>query len=893
MKVLRYILIVLVVMLTSCQSSIWDELRELEGRIEKLEELCDRLNSNVEALQIILDAVRQNDYVTDVVRIMEDGVEVGYSLTFAKGGTVTIYHGSDGAEAGTPKIGIRKASDGEYYWTSDDEWMTDSDGNRIPAAVPESDGKCTTPQFRVAEGLWYISFDGGNSWREFEKMNAEEEECLFESIDLSNPEYIVLVLNDGTSVTIPRSSTMVKSYFKEEIEATKASIRELMTEPCLIFPMLSDIHYGVSPEKPYLIDDCTNNILELSKHFDFDFIACLGDIVHGDKKQEVTEAQVQHIVSQFRKIDAPLYMTVGNHDDNRYYKPAFTHIQLYQHYLSHIKNVVFDNSPTMANTNYYKDFDHLQLRCIFLNANTNGAYGYSKATCDWFESVIADSPYRFIVFTHISPVPAQNYGAKYGTDSGSTRIRKACTESEKFIIMFSGHNHYDRFFVEPFMSFTMNCQKFENTNGDPALWAEGAVKPARTVETATEDCFDVVVIRPGSKKINLVRFGAGEDREFDFDMTAEDLLPPVEDDGSSVLDITSQFIWTPGTCTAATGDVSSSDTYWLYSNMVDVSDYHHLAFTHCQTPTANTSLGYAFYDSSKSYISGVTNAGSGYRPLERIISVPENAVYFRCMWMNTTHASYDPVINALSDFYCRGVRDINVDESILYGTSIACIGDSITAGVGADGLPYPTQLADRLGATVTNLGVSGTVLCTGGHRNCNISKLTLANCKDKDIVTILLGINDWDQAQNNESQYYYDLGDINSTETSCIYGAMKMWCEKIVELKNTAECADTRFYFMTPVVTRWNHSTGAASWSQDKTNIHGFVLRDLCNAIIDVCALYDIPVIDLNMYSGIYYNSSSDQNVDLYGGDGIHITQAAHTLMTDAIIKALAEDFAE
>ena len=895
----RYILLLLVMLAAaiSCNrfddSAIWDELNDHKERIEKLEEACNRLNANISAMQKILEALSQNDYVTDVVKIMEDGVEVGYSLTFAKGGTVTIYNGSDGADGesgSTPKIGVQKAADGEYYWTADGEWLTDEDGARIPAVVADDgDGQYITPKFRIADDVWYISFDGGNTWREFTKMNAEEDVCLFESIDFSDPEYIVLVLKDGTSLTIHRSSTMVKSYFKDEIEVTRASIKELMTEPCLIFPMLSDIHYGISSEKPYLIDDCTNNILELSKHFNFDFIACLGDIVQGNKPQEVTEEQIEYVIAQFNKIDAPLYVAIGNHDENRDYKPVFTHTQLYQNYLSHIKNVFFDNSPVMCNTNYYKDFDDLKLRCIFLNANTNGSYGYSSDTCDWFDSVVEESPYRFIVFTHISPIPSQNLGASYGTDSGSTRIRNTCAESDKFIIMFSGHNHYDHFMVEPFMSFTMNCQKFENSNPNPSTWPEGAVKQKRTVGTATEDCFDIVVIRPGSKKINLVRFGAGEDQEFDFDMTPEDLLPPVEDDGASVLDITSQFIWTPGTCTAATGGVSSSDTYWLYSNLVNVSDFHHLTFTHCQTTTTNTSLGYAFYDSSKTYISGVTNAGTSYRPLERIIAVPENAVYFRGMWMNTTHASYDPVVNNLSNFYCHGVRDINVDESILYGSSIACIGDSITAGVGADGLPYPTQLADRLNATVKNLGASGTVLCTGGHRTCNIGKLTLANCKDKDIVTILLGINDWDQARNNETESYYSLGDINSTETSCIYGAVKMWCEKIVELKSTAECADTRFYFMTPVVTKWNSSTGLKSWSQDKTNIHGFVLRDLCNAIIDVCALYDIPVIDLNMYSGIYYNNSTDQNVELYGGDGVHINQAGHTLVTEAIIKALAE----
>lgn len=58
-------------------SKIWEELREHEERIEKLEALCGRLNSNVEALQGIMKALEANDYVTDITRIMEDGVEVG------------------------------------------------------------------------------------------------------------------------------------------------------------------------------------------------------------------------------------------------------------------------------------------------------------------------------------------------------------------------------------------------------------------------------------------------------------------------------------------------------------------------------------------------------------------------------------------------------------------------------------------------------------------------------------------------------------------------------------------------------------------------------------------------------------------------------------------------
>ena len=200
-KILTYISVLLAV--CSCSwfddSKIWEELREHEERIEKLEALCGRLNSNVEALQGIMKALEANDYVTDITRIMEDGVEVGYSITFAKGGTITVYHGADGADASAPKIGIRKASDGEYYWTADDEWMTDEDGEMIPASVAEDpNGKYITPLFRVAEGVWYISYDGGDTWKVVPTGGSEG---IFKDVRYDN-EYIYFTLADGTELKV-------------------------------------------------------------------------------------------------------------------------------------------------------------------------------------------------------------------------------------------------------------------------------------------------------------------------------------------------------------------------------------------------------------------------------------------------------------------------------------------------------------------------------------------------------------------------------------------------------------------------------------------------------------------------------------------------------------------
>ena len=98
-RFVNILFVAMAVAVTACQhEEIWDKLNDHESRIELLEKQCRELNSNIEALQAILTALQANDYVTEVMKVMEDGKEVGYSLTFAKSGTVTIYHGSNGTD---------------------------------------------------------------------------------------------------------------------------------------------------------------------------------------------------------------------------------------------------------------------------------------------------------------------------------------------------------------------------------------------------------------------------------------------------------------------------------------------------------------------------------------------------------------------------------------------------------------------------------------------------------------------------------------------------------------------------------------------------------------------------------------------------------------------------
>ena len=139
--------IALAIVASSCSkfddTAIWDKLNEQEQtlndhekRIVALEELCRQLNTNIDALQTIVEALEKKDYVTNVSPVREDGEIVGYTISFANSDTITIYNGKDGVDGKdgyTPQIGVMKDTDGIYYWTVDGEWLLDGKDNKIKA----------------------------------------------------------------------------------------------------------------------------------------------------------------------------------------------------------------------------------------------------------------------------------------------------------------------------------------------------------------------------------------------------------------------------------------------------------------------------------------------------------------------------------------------------------------------------------------------------------------------------------------------------------------------------------------------------------------------------------------------------------------------------------------
>ncbi|MBR3827000.1 MAG: leucine-rich repeat protein [Alistipes sp.] len=291
-KLFTNILLIVALVLSSCaydDTAVWSKLDDHESRISTLEELCREMNTNISALQSLVDAMQGGDYITSIVPVTKDGSTIGYTITFAENDPITIYHGTngkdgangtdgkdgadgqdgadgkdgangkDGADGYTPVIGVKQDSDGIYYWTLDGTWLLDDNGNKIKAVGTDgkdgqdgangadgedgkdgqdgangadgedgkdgqdgtngSDGKDgadgITPQLKIENGYWYVSYNNGTSWTQLGKATGEDGldgangadgkdgDSFFQSVDTSNPDYIVFTLTDGTEIKIP------------------------------------------------------------------------------------------------------------------------------------------------------------------------------------------------------------------------------------------------------------------------------------------------------------------------------------------------------------------------------------------------------------------------------------------------------------------------------------------------------------------------------------------------------------------------------------------------------------------------------------------------------------------------------------------------------------------
>ena len=212
---------------TGCydDSDLQTRMDQAEADIAELQQLVKDINTNISGLVTVVDALKNSDQITSVTPLSDGS---GYTITFSKSGTITIYNGKNGvdgtngtngangengANGHTPQISVKLDSDGQYYWTVDGEYLTDAEGKKIPATA-----HIATPQIRINEGNFEISYNEGLTWEIIGNAGASDDVVFKQVID--GPASVLFVLSDGTQIEIPKTQQFVINVTSTDVVAS-------------------------------------------------------------------------------------------------------------------------------------------------------------------------------------------------------------------------------------------------------------------------------------------------------------------------------------------------------------------------------------------------------------------------------------------------------------------------------------------------------------------------------------------------------------------------------------------------------------------------------------------------------------------------------------------------
>lgn len=269
----------------------------------------------------------------------------------------------------------------------------------------------------------------------------------------------------------------------------------------------------------------------------------------------------------------------------------------------------------------------------------------------------------------------------------------------------------------------------------------------------------------------------------------------------------------------------------------------------------------AFYDADCQYISGLSYTNS------KIFTTPQNCKYCRISVLLTDLDMFMMAKNNLPLIYEPYVR-YSFDESlfefpfniphmknILKGKIINCLGDSFTNTA----ICWHKHIADRTGCIINNYGVSGSAIASysNPYAETFVERYN-SMTSECDIVIVYGGLND----AYTLSKGRITLGDMNSTELTTFYGALKTLCEGLI-----AKYPDKLILALLPPNVIKN-AEGGADTRYTKIN-------EIDEAEIEVFTHYGIPYFDLRTGSTI---STTDAHISLYNASptNLHWNEAGH-----------------
>ena len=211
--------------------------------------------------------------------------------------------------------------------------------------------------------------------------------------------------------------------------------------------------------------------------------------------------------------------------------------------------------------------------------------------------------------------------------------------------------------------------------------------------------------------------------------------------------------------------------------------------------------------------------------------------------------------------YGANVKNIIPNRSNLNDKTVLIEGDSIMYGYGSNGVGIGEILRDRYGFRLYKNAISGSTLAyVEGTENIR-DRIVNGVKKPYDYIILDGGYNDYGKSLPLGSLMSGSYPYASTPDATTVIGAMELIFQHIK--KNYPK---TKIYFVTP------HKVNRV-WTQ--VNSLNLTFKDYYDALISVCNLYGVPVIDLWNESGLitYF---SEMKVFTKDNDGLHPTKEGY-----------------
>lgn len=437
--------------------------------------------------------------------------------------------------------------------------------------------------------------------------------------------------------TISGGSALVGNpdYFIAETIDTAQKVAALQNDHTFTALFITDTHTYTSSNNMQYVDAQLAALNAVAKTISPDLVVHGGDMTNGSEAKTTTIGEMRHIIDQMREIGGnDTHFLMGNHDGNTV-QPNATQEDVESQRITEAEFAAmcraWDDGFTYAGDTYdggelygYRDYSSIGLRVIRLhsyqevigdsdyNGGMGGNWGYYADEVTWFANVALDTDNAILILCHQSLSPVlQGYPESQDIPHRGTQLQQAidtwldADPSHRCAGVVHGHVHWDYSakgkgtfevidhsskatitrtgsygdFYEHGQCLANYLTSYATADATPTSSYRdvpaGAIVRGRTAGTTTQGLWTAIVVDTQAERINLIRFGAGEDRAYGYGATtyrtisttlthctSSNAATSVEDGQPYTTNITPDIGYTIDAATVTMGGVDITSTAW-------------------------------------------------------------------------------------------------------------------------------------------------------------------------------------------------------------------------------------------------------------------------------------------------------------------------------------------